>query len=80
VPADGATVESTATGDLTLHGVTKSVEIPLKARLANGVVTIVGSLPIQFADFGIAPPQSMMVLSVEDHGILELQLQLTRGA
>ena len=77
---EGATVPATATGDLTLHGVTKSVQIPLEARLQDGVVTIVGSLPIQFADFDIASPQSMMVLSVEDHGILELQLQLTGAA
>jgi polyisoprenoid-binding protein YceI len=79
VPADGATVQATATGDLTLHGVTKSVQIPLQARLAGNLVTIVGSLPIQFSDYGMVPPQSFMVLSVEDHGILELQLQLTRS-
>jgi polyisoprenoid-binding protein YceI len=78
-PADGETVDATATGDLTLHGVTKSVQIPLQARLADGVVTIVGSLPIQFADYEISPPRSMMVLSVEDNGVLELQLQLTRA-
>jgi polyisoprenoid-binding protein YceI len=78
-PVDGETVDATATGDLTLHGVTKPVQIPLEARLANGVVTIVGSLPIQFADYGMNPPRSMMVLSVEDNGVLELQLQLTRA-
>jgi hypothetical protein len=43
------------------------------------VVTIVGSLPIQFADYGINPPRSMMVLSVENNGVLELQLKLTRA-
>jgi polyisoprenoid-binding protein YceI len=79
VPADGATLEATAVGDLTLHGVTKSVEIPLQARLAGDVITVAGSLPIVFADFGIAKPQSMMVLSVEDQGTMEVQLQLTRG-
>lgn len=78
-PADGATLEATATGDLTLHGVTKSVEIPLQARLAGDVITVAGSLPIVFADFGIAKPESMMVLSVEDQGTMEVQLQLTRG-
>lgn len=78
-PAEGQVVEVTATGDLTLHGVTKSVEIPLQARLQGGVVTVVGSLPIAFADFGIAKPESMIVLSVEDNGVMELRLQLTRG-
>jgi polyisoprenoid-binding protein YceI len=79
VPADGATLQATATGDLTLHGVTRSVEIPLQARLAGDVITVAGSLPIVFADFGIAKPESMMVLSVEDQGTMEVQLQLTRG-
>jgi polyisoprenoid-binding protein YceI len=79
VPAEGATVAATATGDLTLHGVTRSVKVPLQARLQGGVVTIAGSLPITFADFGMAKPQSMVVLSVEDHGVMELQLQLTKG-
>ena len=78
-PAEGATVEVTAAGDLTLHGVTKVVEIPLQARLQGGVVTVAGSLPITFADYAIAKPESMMVLSVEDAGTLEVQLQLTKG-
>ena len=36
VPAEGQAVEVTVTGDLTLHGVTKSVEVPLQAKLENG--------------------------------------------
>lgn len=79
VPADGETVEVTAIGDLTLHGVTKAVEIPLQARLSGDLITVAGSLPIVFADFGMDTPQAMIVLSVEDHGTMELQLQLTRG-
>jgi polyisoprenoid-binding protein YceI len=79
VPAEGDIVNVTATGDLTLHGVTKSVEIPLEARLEGGVITVAGSLPIQFADYNIAQPQGMIVLSVEDHGTLELQLHFTRA-
>ena len=79
VPAEGAIIEVTATGDLTLHGVTKSVQIPLQARLETGVITVAGSLPIQFADYSIQQPQGMIVLSVEDHGILELQVHFTRA-
>jgi polyisoprenoid-binding protein YceI len=75
-PADGATWNVTAQGELTLHGVTKDVSIPLQAKLSGGVVTVVGSLEIVFADYGMTPPQSMMVLSVADHGTLELQLHL----
>ena len=39
VPAEGEIVNVTATGDLMLHGVTKSVEIPLETRLEGGVIT-----------------------------------------
>jgi polyisoprenoid-binding protein YceI len=73
-PADGATWTVTAHGKLTLHGATKDVSIPLQAKLSGGVVTVVGSVEIVFADYGMTPPQSMMVLSVADHGTLELQL------
>jgi polyisoprenoid-binding protein YceI len=79
VPADGAVVEVTATGDLTLHGVTGQVRIPLQARLHAGVITIAGSLPITFSDWSIQPPRAMIVLSVDDHGTMELQLQLTKS-
>jgi polyisoprenoid-binding protein YceI len=74
LPADGQTVSATATGDLTLHGVTKSVQIQLSATLSGGIVTVSGSIDIQFADYGISPPNSFKVLSVDDHGVVELQI------
>ena len=79
VPADGQVVDATATGDLTLHGVTKSVQIPLQARIDGGVISVAGSLPIQFADYGIQSPQGMIVLSVEDHGTLELLVHFAKA-
>jgi polyisoprenoid-binding protein YceI len=79
IPAEGRAVDVTATGDLTLHGVTKSVEVPMQARLENGVVTVVGTLPITFADYGIAKPTSFVVLSVDDNGVMEFQLHFTQG-
>ena len=56
VPAEGEAIAATAVGDLTLHGVTKRVEIPLEAQLSNGVVTVVGSLPVAFGDYGMTAP------------------------
>ena len=79
VPADGQVINATATGNLTLHGVTKEVQIPLQARLDGDVITVVGSLPIQFADYNITSPHGMVVLSIEDHGTLELQLHFARA-
>jgi polyisoprenoid-binding protein YceI len=74
VPAEGQTVTATATGDLTIHGSTKSVQVPIQAQLKGGVVTVVGSIDIVFADYGFSGPTSFKVLSVEDHGIMEFQL------
>ncbi|HEX5013903.1 MAG TPA: YceI family protein [Candidatus Limnocylindrales bacterium] len=78
-PADGEAVSATATGDLTIHGVTNSVSIPIEARLAGDVVTVTGSTEIVFADYGMSSPQSFIVLSIADRGTMEFQLQLTKG-
>jgi polyisoprenoid-binding protein YceI len=78
-PAEGATVDATAVGDMTIHGTTKAVEIPVEAKLANGVVTVVGSLPVLFSDYGMQKPQAMIVLSVDDNGTMEFQLQFTKA-
>jgi polyisoprenoid-binding protein YceI len=79
VPAAGQLVTATATGDLTIHGVTKSVQIALEARLMGDVVTVAGSTEIAFADYRISRPRSFMVLSIADRGTMEFQLQLARG-
>jgi polyisoprenoid-binding protein YceI len=79
VPADGETIQATAVGDLTLHGVTNRVEIPVEARLADGVVTVVGTLPIAFGDYGMTAPNSMRVLSIDENGIMEFQLHFTQA-
>ena len=77
--AGGAEVTATAKGDLTIHGVTKPVEFPLQAKLVDGTVVVVGSLPVTFSDYGVQVPSAPIVLSVEDHGTLELQVLVTRS-
>jgi polyisoprenoid-binding protein YceI len=79
VPADGQVIQATATGDLTIHGVTKSVQIPVEARVAGNVVTVTGSIDILFADYGMNRPTSFLVLSIADHGTMEFQLQFTKA-
>lgn len=79
VPADGATITASATGELTLHGVTRTVTVPIEARLSGDVVTVTGSITIQFSDYSIQRPTSFLVLSIEAHGVMELQLHFRRG-
>ena len=77
--ASGEPVAVTAVGDLTIHGVTRQVEIPLDAQLVDDTVVVTGSLDISFSDFDVDVPDSQVVVSVEDHGVMEMQLLLTRA-
>jgi polyisoprenoid-binding protein YceI len=79
VPTDGKEISVTANGRLTLHGVTKDVAIPLKAKLTGNVVVVTGSLSIVFADYNMTKPNSFAVLSIADQGTLELQLFFTKS-
>ena len=45
VPADGVTKTVSATGKLTLHGVTKTVTIPLTARRSANSIEVSGPAP-----------------------------------
>jgi hypothetical protein len=63
-----------ATGELTLNGATNTVEIPLQAQLADGAILVTGSPEILFADYGVTAPSAPVVVSVENHGILEFQI------
>ncbi len=77
---DGDQFSVVATGDLTITDVTKQIEIPLEAQVVGDVVVVVGSVDILFADWNVEVPSAPVVLSVEDHGPLELQLFFTRAA
>ena len=71
VPADGERVTVSATGDLTLRGVTKSVTFDLQAQHAGSTISVQGSIPITFADYGIDNPSGGPA-QVGDTGVLEV--------
>ena len=75
--ADGGEVPVTAAGELTVKGVTNPVTVDLTAQLVGDIVTVTGQFDIEFADYGIEAPSAPIVVSVEDHGIVEIQLFLT---
>jgi polyisoprenoid-binding protein YceI len=78
IPEEGQKVAVEAVGDLTLHGVTRQVTFPLQAQLNGDVITVTGQLLIQFPDYDISQPRAAIVLSVENQGIIELQLFFTK--
>jgi len=67
-----------ATGDLTLHGQTKRVTVPLQAEWKGDTIAVAGSAPIALVDYGITPISTGFV-AVDDQGELELQLVFTRS-
>jgi polyisoprenoid-binding protein YceI len=68
----GTATDITLVGDLTLHGVTKSVEIPAQARLADGQIQVLGSLTFPLSDFEIVAPNiGGFIISIADEGTLE---------
>jgi polyisoprenoid-binding protein YceI len=76
--ARGVKTEVTLDGDLTLHGVTKPLSIPVTARWNGATIDVIGTAPIVLADYGIATPQTPVV-SVQGTGSLELQLVFRTG-
>jgi len=78
VPGEGATGTYTVTGQLTLHGVTRTVTVTLSGRRTASQFQISGSIPITFADYDIANP-SFGPAQTEDHGVLEFSLNFSHA-
>ncbi len=74
VPEPEVPISATAVGELTMHGVTRTVEVALEGQLTGGLVVVVGSTEIALADYEIEPPTGFSVLSVDDTGVMEFQL------
>jgi polyisoprenoid-binding protein YceI len=76
----GTPTDITLVGDLTLHGVTKSVQIPAQAQLADGRIQVAGSLTFPLADFDItAPNVGGFIISIADEGTLEFLVAFERA-
>jgi polyisoprenoid-binding protein YceI len=73
IPEQGEQITATATGDLTLHGVTKSVTFDVTAQQEADRIGVLGSIPIVFADYSIPNP-SFGGVKTEDHGVIEFVL------
>jgi polyisoprenoid-binding protein YceI len=76
VPSDGEVASVDATGELTMHGVTKTVSVPLQAALSGDGVQVSGSIPVTFSDYGVEAPDLGFV-SVEDQGTVEFLVAAT---
>ncbi len=77
-PELGRTVDATAVGDFTLHGVTKRVRIPLEGRWDGTAIQVVGTLPVVFSDYDMDAPNVAGFVSVRDEAEMEFQLFFRR--
>jgi polyisoprenoid-binding protein YceI len=75
---DGGQVVATATGELTLRGVTNPVTFAVTAEANNDRIGILGSIPVVFADYGIDNP-SFGAVKTEDEGLVEFVLVFERS-
>jgi polyisoprenoid-binding protein YceI len=78
IPGAGVVRTFHATGNLTLHGVTKAVSFTLTGRYTGSTVQIAGSLPITFADWNIPNP-SFGPVTTQDHGVLEFAINFAHA-
>jgi polyisoprenoid-binding protein YceI len=79
IPAVGAENKAKATGDLTIHGVTKRVTIDVTYQLVSASeIRILGTVPIVWADYKIPSPTFAGVADVRDNGAMEFLIVATR--
>jgi polyisoprenoid-binding protein YceI len=78
-PQIGESITTSAVGDLTVHGVTRPVEIPMEAEwVGEGTIVAIGSVEILITDYDIEAPVGFRVLSINEIGTIEMQLTFGR--
>ena len=77
LPTADDPIEVAATGELTINGVTNTVDVPLQIAMTDGVAVVTGTFDVTLADYNVQAPAAPIVLSVADTGTVELQLFLT---
>jgi polyisoprenoid-binding protein YceI len=79
VPAAGIVHTVSVPGQLTLHGTTRPVTVPLTVRYTGSTVDVSGSIPVTFADWNIPNPSFAGVVTTEDHGVVEFLLHFNHS-
>lgn len=76
----GRVANLNATGTLTMHGITRPVQLPLQGRWDGNTLQVVGRLPVNFAEFQIQPPSVAGFVTVQNQGQIELNLVFQRSS
>lgn len=78
IPSVGVQLTASATGDLNLHGVTKTVTFRVSAQRTNTTIQVAGSIPITFADYNIDNPSGGPATTA-DNGTLEFLINFSHA-
>src|SRR5215216_3318837 len=78
-PVEGQEVRGEGTGRLTVHGVTREVDLSVEGRWTGETIQVVGQLPVKMSDFQIEPPRFGPVVSIEDSLTVDFNLVFERA-
>ena len=74
---EGATLDTTISGELTMHGVTNPVSFEIAAKIEGNRLGVIGTIPITFVDYDIVDP-SITGITVKPEGVIEFVLVFSR--
>jgi polyisoprenoid-binding protein YceI len=80
IVAAGAMGSATVVGNLTLHGVTREMSIPVDLSMSpDGIFDARGEVTFDYTDFGISPPR-LLVLAAGKQVMVSFQIRAERPA
>jgi polyisoprenoid-binding protein YceI len=77
--AERTVEEYHGSGDLSMHGVTRSITFTVTAERVGQGVDVLADIPITFSDWNIGNPSLGSFVTTENTGTLEVLLDLTQG-
>ena len=78
-PVEGQEIRGQGKGRLTVHGVTREVDLDLQGRWSGETIQVVGQLPVKMTDYQIEPPRFGPVVSIEDSLNVDFNLVFERA-
>jgi polyisoprenoid-binding protein YceI len=70
----GPAIDAVVTGDLAIRGTTRSISVPITARIEGQTLSATGRFPVRQTEFGIKPVSVGGVVSVKD--VLEITFRI----
>ena len=80
VPTVGTKANYTATGRLTMHGVTRQITFAVSAERTTDGIYVLADIHVVFADWDIANPSTGGFVTTSSTGTLEVLVHLTKGS